>query len=97
MTSGFKGFGIQSSVKGFDSRLLHIIHIVAVKLSPIIRKTHVRRYTILSIAESGVALEIALAIEFAVALSSTGASLFVQYVQIHRTVLLWYEENMPKI
>jgi hypothetical protein len=84
-------------VEVFDSRLLNIIHIVAVKLGPVIRKTHVRRYTILSIAKPGVALEIALAIEFAVAISSTGTSLLVQHVQIHRAVLLWYEEDMPEV
>jgi len=60
--SGPEDFGIQSSMQGFDSRLLHNIQIISVKLGPVVRKTQVRWQTILSIASSGVAVETAFAI-----------------------------------
>ena len=84
-------------MQGFDSRLLHNIHIVSVKFGPVVRKTHIRGDAILAIASSSVAVEIAFAIQFAIAISSTRTCLFVQHIQIHRAVLLWYEEDMPEI
>jgi hypothetical protein len=60
--SGLKDFGMKSSMKSFDSRLLNIIDIVSVKLSPVVRNTIIRWYVILSRAILSVAIEIALAI-----------------------------------
>jgi hypothetical protein len=60
--SGPKGFGIKSSVKCFNSRLLHIVHIMSMEFNPVIRNTIIRRYTILSRAILSIAIEVALAI-----------------------------------
>jgi hypothetical protein len=60
--SRLKGFGIQSSVKGFDSRLIDVIDIIPMKFGPVIRKTHIVWYTVLTNAIAGIAIEIALAI-----------------------------------
>ena len=49
-------------MQSFDSRLLHNIQIISVKFGPVVRKTQVRWQTILSIASSGIAVEIAFAI-----------------------------------
>jgi hypothetical protein len=63
--SRLKGFGIQSSVRGFDSRLIDVIDVIDIipmKFSPVIRKTHIVWYTVLTNAIAGIAIEIALAI-----------------------------------
>jgi hypothetical protein len=60
--SGLKGFGIQSSMEGFDSRLYNVIDVIPMKFGPVVGKTHIIWHTILTNAISGIAIEIALAI-----------------------------------
>ena len=49
-------------MKSFDSRLLHIVHIVPMEFGPVIRNTIIGWYAILSNAVLSIAIEIALAI-----------------------------------
>lgn len=84
-------------MKSFDSRLLYIIHIAFVQFSPVFRELHTWRQAILIIASSKVAPKVALAIESTIAVSSTGACLLVQLIQVYRTILLGNEQDMPEV
>lgn len=84
-------------MKSFDSRLVHVIHIVFVQFGPVFWEPHIRWHTILSIASSEVASEIALVIKSAIAVGGTGTCLLVQFVQTHRAILLRDEQNVPKV
>ena len=92
--SRFEGLGIQSAMESFNTRF---VNVVAVKIGPVVGEAHVWRKTILSIASSVVATEFALSIKAAVTVRGTRARLLVQLIQVHTSMVLRDEENVPKV